>query len=125
MCSSDLIMWQGPVSNWMAACNQMLEMDIETVVPGHGPVTDKRGVTAVRDYLAYLEHEARKRFDAGQSAYDAAMEISLDDYSSWGDAERIVININCLYREFSGGEMPDIAELFSQMAAIRRDRRLP
>ena len=30
------IVWAGPLSNWVAACDLMLGMDVETVVPGHG-----------------------------------------------------------------------------------------
>ena len=51
-------MWAGPLSNWVAACDLMLGMDIETVVPGHGPLTDKAGVAAVRDYLSFVDAEA-------------------------------------------------------------------
>ena len=40
------IMWAGPVENWIAACETILAMDVETIVPGHGPVTDKKGVAA-------------------------------------------------------------------------------
>lgn len=47
------IMWAGPVGNWIAACDTILTLDCETIVPGHGPVTDKRGVEAVRNYLTY------------------------------------------------------------------------
>ena len=35
------IVWAGPLSNWIAACDLILGMDVDTVVPGHGPVTDK------------------------------------------------------------------------------------
>jgi cyclase len=49
------IVWAGPLSNWIAACDLMLGMDVDTVVPGHGPITDKSGVTDVRDYLAFVE----------------------------------------------------------------------
>src|SRR5262249_26274339 len=33
--------WAGPVPNWIAACDRILSWDVEVVVPGHGPVTDK------------------------------------------------------------------------------------
>ncbi|MBT4519933.1 MAG: MBL fold metallo-hydrolase [Halieaceae bacterium] len=118
------LMWNGPVGNWIAACNRMLAMDLETVVPGHGPVTDKKGVTAVRDYLQYISDEARKRFDAGLDLYDAAMDISLTDYSSWGDAERIVANVSSLYSEFSGvNSRAEIADIFALMTRIYNDKR--
>lgn len=118
------IIWAGPVGNWLRACDLILEMDVESIVPGHGPLTDKAGVRALRDYFSYITAEARKRFDAGMSAFDAAGDIALDDYSSWGDAERIVINVHSLYREFSGDPHPaDTSELFAQMARIARHRK--
>ena len=120
------VMWTGPVANWIAACDYMLALPVDVVVPGHGPVTDKRGVQAVRDYLVYVQDEARARFDAGMSAYDAAMDISLADFDSWGDAERIVVNVATLYREFgSKGQPREPGELFALMARIRRERAGP
>jgi len=118
------ILWAGPVGNWLAACDYMLGLELETVVPGHGPITDKRGVQAVRDYLTYVADEARKRFDAGMPATEAALDISLRDFDSWGDAERIVVNVTMLYREFAGNTEPaNMAELFALMARVHKARR--
>jgi hypothetical protein len=72
----------------------------------------------VRDYLVYVRDEARARFDAGMSADEAISDIALGDFSSWGDAERIAVNVYTLYREFGGGERPGALELFGAMAAI-------
>ena len=117
------IMWAGPVQRWVEAGLRIAEMDVETVVPGHGPITDKRGVAAVQGYLEYIRDEARKRFDAGMEAFDAARDIALGDYASWGDAERIVVNIDRLYKEFSGDDSaPDIPALFGQMADVAGSR---
>lgn len=118
------IMWAGPVGNWIAACERILELAPEQVVPGHGPITDARGVRAVRDYLAYIRDEARARFDAGLSAAEAARDINLSDYDSWGDAERIAVNVATLYREFSGDEnAPNVPELFGLMTQLWKERR--
>ena len=46
------VMWAGPVGNWIDACDHILGLDIETVVPGHGPVSGKEEVGALRAYLA-------------------------------------------------------------------------
>lgn len=117
------IMWEGPVGNWIDACDRIMAMDVETVVPGHGPITDKKGVKAVRDYLVYIRDEAKKRHDAGLSALDAALDIDMSDYDSWGDGERIVVNVTTLYKEFAGDHTPnDAASLFGQMAAIAKAR---
>ena len=115
------IIWAGPVQNWIDACDYMLDLDVETVVPGHGPITDKRGVEAMRGYLVYVTEQARQRFDAGLSVMDAALDISLADYDSWGDAERIVVNVASLYREFgSDGGPNNITEMFAMMAAVHK-----
>ena len=119
------IIWAGPVQNWIDACDLLLSWDLETIVPGHGPITDNRGVEAMRAYLVYIRDEARKRYDAGLSARDAALDIALGDFASWGDSERIAINVDSLYREFSGsgGDRTHVQELFTRMAELAQDRR--
>ena len=113
------IMWAGPVANWIKACDLMLGWDVETIVPGHGPITDKAGVEAVRGYLVYIEAEARKRHAAGMSVMEAAQDIALDDYSSWGDAERIAVNVDTLFKEFNGDTSPpDVVQLFGMMSKL-------
>jgi cyclase len=58
------------------------------------------------------------------SATEAAMDIALNDYSSWGDAERIVINVDALYREFSDDKSPaNVLELFELMAKLSKNRK--
>ena len=120
------IVWVGPISNWLAACDLMESWGVETVVPGHGPVTDLEGVRAVRDYLEWITEEARRRHDDGMDAFAAARDISEKElgrsrFSSWGDAERVVINVDTVYRELSGSsEATPTAELFARMAQLSR-----
>ena len=113
------ILWAGPVENWINACDRIIAMEVDFVVPGHGPVTDNRGVRAVRDYLVYIDAESRKRFESGMSAIEAAKDIDLNLFSGWGDAERIAVNVNSLYREYRGEEQrEEITLLFEQMAEL-------
>ncbi|WP_353199928.1 MBL fold metallo-hydrolase [Sandarakinorhabdus sp.] len=118
------IMWAGPVSNWIAACDRIIAMDVDVIVPGHGPLTDKSGVREVADYLGYIHREARARYDAGLTAADAARDIGLGRYASWKDAERIAVNVDTLYREYSGDQTPpDVVRLFGLMGQLYYDRR--
>lgn len=114
------IVWAGPVDNWINACERMLEWDIETVVPGHGPITDRDGIQAMRDYFVYVKKETRARFDSGMDAKEAAYDIALDAFDGWSDAERIVVTVDTLYREFRGesGD-PNIIGHFDEMARYR------
>ena len=118
------LMWAGPVANWIRACETIIRMDVDVIVPGHGPITDKAGVRRVADYLAYVDGEARKRFDAGLPVREAALDIALGDFSSWGDAERIAVNVDSLYREYRGdGKVTPVIELFALMAEVRGAKR--
>src|SRR5262249_19720623 len=75
------IVWAGPVSNWLAACETIIALGARTLVPGHGPVTDNDGVRDVTRYLEYVSREARSRFDAGMAPRDAADDIELGEFA--------------------------------------------
>ena len=113
------IIWAGPTSNWLKACDRILEMDVDTIVPGHGPITDKNGVAEVKGYLEYMYQEAEKRFEIGMSAKEAAKDIDLDRYATWTDGERIVVNIASIFRELKGDQStPKMIESFMSMAEL-------
>jgi glyoxylase-like metal-dependent hydrolase (beta-lactamase superfamily II) len=118
------VIWAGPVGNWVRACETILEWDVETVVPGHGPITDKSGVRALKHYLEYVRDESRKRFDAGMDYEEAARDIALDTFADWTDPERIVVNVYACYREFGGVEdrLP-VPVLFGSMARYHNQHR--
>ncbi len=111
------VIWAGPVQNWVEACDRILGWDVETVVPGHGPIVGKDGVRELRAYLTGIRDETRARFDAGLSWSDAAAEIVADFFSHWIDRERVYINVNRLYAEFGNDTAPpDVDGIFTEMA---------
>lgn len=117
------VIWAGPVGNWIRACDTILQWDVETVVPGHGPITDKTGVRALKTYLEYVRDESRKRFDAGMDYEEAARDIALDAFAGWTDPERIVVNVYACYREFSGEtDRHSVPVLFASMARYHYER---
>ena len=82
----------------------MLGMDVDVVVPGHGPLTDKAGVTAVRDYLAFVDARGdgpprrrarRVRRGAGDRRGSSTPATTS---ASWGEAGRIAVNVETVYR---------------------------
>ena len=118
------IAWAGPVSNWVRACDRILAMDVDVVVPGHGPIADKQAVRDMRGYLQFVIDEARKRYDKGMNARDAAFDIPLGRYADWADAERIVVTVWNLFREFKDEHTePDIFALFEMMSDFRDRQR--
>jgi glyoxylase-like metal-dependent hydrolase (beta-lactamase superfamily II) len=118
------IVWDGPVSNWVKACDQMIAWGAEVVVPGHGPISDLSAVRATRDYWLYLTEAARARFDAGMPVDQAVRDIALDKFDGWIDEERIVVNVHVLYGEFVGAtKAPDFAEMSGKMWHYRNERK--
>src|SRR5215510_8914442 len=102
-------------------------MDVETIVPGHGPIGGKKELAEVAEYFRLLRTEVRKRYDAGLTPGRAAAEIRLGRFDNWIGPERIVMNTVRLYNEFrgTGGAAYDIAgttkatEEYNQILAAR------
>ena len=93
------VVWAGPTSRWIAACDLILDMDVETIVPGHGPVTDKSGVGPVRDYLQFIQDEATKRYEGGLGVEQAVASIDLGRYAALPEHGRLAQNVLNVYQE--------------------------
>jgi len=94
--------FQGHVGNWIKAADRVLVLEADVIVPGHGPIGTKKDVSAMREYLALVQREAKKRFDAGMPAEAAARDIKLGVYVAWRESERILPNVMRCYQEFRG-----------------------
>lgn len=117
------IVWVGPLSNWIAACDLITSSDVEHIVPGHGPLTDKAGVVAVRDYLRFVESEATERFHGGLDAWDAARDIALNGFSDWGEFGRIAVNVDTVYRSLDPQhQSPNVVEQFKRMFTLEHQQ---
>jgi glyoxylase-like metal-dependent hydrolase (beta-lactamase superfamily II) len=116
------LFWEGPIVNWITACKTVLDLDADRIVPGHGPLADRRHVERQLEYLEYLSAEAEKRYQAGMSVEEAARDIALDAFDGWLDSERVYINVHTLYRDFVGDRRrPDPIQMFAGMARLRTD----
>ena len=105
------IAWAGPVANWIRACERILELDVDVIVPGHGPIADKAAVKTMRDYLIYVYDESRKRYDAGMDFLAAAYDIELGEYASWDASERLIVTVQTLFDEYADASVPERAPI--------------
>jgi hypothetical protein len=105
------------VSNWTRACDLILDLDVDVVVAGHGPVSDAAGLREYRDYLAYVDNEAREMHSRDLSVKQAVGKIDLSAYAHWLDPERIVLAIDTIYKGLEGDtSAPDYLRVFGEMA---------
>ena len=118
------IVWVGPLDNWIAACDLICSSDVDNIVPGHGPLTDKAGVVAIRDYLVYVRDEATVRFHGGMDAWDAARDIALNGFAEWGEFGRVAVNVDTVYRTLDPTHRsPDVVEQFKRMFSLENPQR--
>lgn len=96
------VMWEGPIENWIAACRQMEALRPDTVVPGHGPVTDVAGIADFRGYLEHVRDEAMKSYERGVPAVEAAAALPLGPWSHWSYRERLIFTVSAIYRRLGG-----------------------
>lgn len=117
--------WAGPISNWTRACDHILGLDVDVIVPGHGPITDKAGLRTFRDYLDYVEREATRLFNQGVDVMEAARSIDLSEFAGWTDAERIVVAVDTTYRCLAADLSPrDKMDLFAKMGELDAEQHL-
>ena len=98
------VLWDGSAGNWIHACERILRLNPNVVVPGHGPLTDAAGVDLVRQYWQFLWNAARRRLDKGEPPHLAALAIVRSDeflnqpFARWDGRERAMINVHSIYR---------------------------
>jgi cyclase len=95
------------VGKWLETIDRIMQMDVETIVPGHGPIGGKKELAEMAEYFRLLRAEARKRYAAGLSPGRAAADIRLGRFDNWIGPERIVMNTVRLYNEFRGTGGPE------------------
>jgi glyoxylase-like metal-dependent hydrolase (beta-lactamase superfamily II) len=119
------IIWEGPVSGWLAACDVLTGLDVDTVVPGHGPVGDKDSVHEAATYLRFVHERASATFAAGLEPEEAARAIARDDggrFSTLPESERLVANVHAVYQDLDPSR-PQVRppDLFGCMAELHQD----
>ncbi|MBW0115746.1 MBL fold metallo-hydrolase [Pseudonocardia sp. KRD-169] len=112
------VVWAGPLNRWVAACDLILDLDVTTIVPGHGAVTDKSAVVAMRDYLVFVESRTTELFEDGLTPEQAVEVIDLGPYAGVPESGRIVQNVLNVYHQLDDAlPMPDQAGVFGRIAA--------
>jgi glyoxylase-like metal-dependent hydrolase (beta-lactamase superfamily II) len=92
----------GKIGSWLKVIDRVKEMDVELIIPGHGPIGGKQELEDEREYFEFVMEQTRGCFERGMSPEQAVREIDLGPYKDWLDAERIIANVGVAYRELRG-----------------------
>ncbi len=118
--------WEGTFDRWLAALDEIVALDPQVIVPGHGPLCGVEGPREMKAYLQYVRSESRRFFDAGLPALEAAKRIDLGPYGDWTEPERVLFNVQRTYREFRGEPFDapiDAPAIFAGMFELRTERQ--
>lgn len=111
----------GYITKWLETVDKIMKMDVDVIVPGHGPVGGKKDLAEMAEYFRFLKVEVKKRYDAHMSPGAAAADIKMGKFDNWMGPERIVMNTVRLYDEFNGTLTPDIDSEGSKRAIEEYD----
>ncbi|MDA5281316.1 MULTISPECIES: MBL fold metallo-hydrolase [unclassified Streptomyces] len=107
----------GSLSGSLRALERLRELGAETVVPGHGPLTDPSAYESTERYLRYVGELARDGRARGLTPLETAGRADLGEFAAWRESERLVANVHRAYAELAGE--PEGAPL--DILAVLRD----
>lgn len=68
-------MADGDLAGWSNTLDKLQAMDIERIVPGHGPLSGKKDLREMKEYLALFDSSAREMAAKGKDADAIAAEL--------------------------------------------------
>ncbi len=101
---------EGSIEGWLRACDAVLALDAEVIVPGHGPVGTKKDFELMRDYWLLIRDEGGRLLDGGMSPAEAARALDLGPYREWVAWPRTLWNLARLQAERAGPPPPLVAD---------------
>jgi cyclase len=113
------IAWAGPIDRWIAALDRILDLDVDVIVPGHGPVSGKSEVAEMREYLVTVEDQARRRFEDGLDVDAAIASIELGKFAGLPEHGRLAQNVLNVYQQLDPSlPRPDRLTVLTKIAAL-------
>jgi cyclase len=106
---------QGSVTGARRTVHELLALQPETVVPGHGEVCGPEVLRACAAYLDFVLDTARAAREAGLAPLDAAREVDLGGFADLLDKERIVGNLHRAYADLEDRVEVDAVAALSDM----------
>lgn len=113
------IAWAGPIDRWVAALDRILDLDVTTIVPGHGPVSGKAEVSVMREYLVTVAAQARRRYEEGLDVDAAIASIELGEFADLPEHGRLAQNVLNVYQQLDPTvPRPDRLTVLTKIAAL-------
>lgn len=121
LCSGDAVvngaynyMGDGNSANWPSVIDEALRLDIDTVLPGHGPPGTKNLLTMQKQFILELRQRVREAVRSGKKLEDlvtlqggrpAATSVKLPEaVQNWVGADTLPAQVEVVYKEMTLGK---------------------
>jgi len=98
---------EGSIEGWLRACDAVLALDADVIVPGHGPIGTRNDFELMRGYWLLLRKEGGRSLDKGMPPAEAARALDLGPYKEWVAWPRTLWNLHRWQAERQG-PIPDL-----------------
>jgi phosphoglycerate dehydrogenase-like enzyme/glyoxylase-like metal-dependent hydrolase (beta-lactamase superfamily II) len=93
-------------ASWVRALERMQGLDVELVLPGHGPVAGKDLLARQKRYFAEMRAAVRTGINAGKELEDIIKGFKPDWYREWTAVDPAPPNVTHVYDEMIGRVPP-------------------
>jgi cyclase len=117
------LVMDGSIRSYFSTLDALRSLGAETIVCGHGPITDAACFDPIERYFRFVQEVARDGFAAGKTPLEAARAADLGEFSAWSESERIVGNLHRAYSELrgepDGAPIAAVEQLFKEMGEYK------
>jgi|GEM_PF-203637 len=93
---------ESDTANWIENLQKALSWNIETVIPGHGPLTEKQSLNQQIGYLAFLRLAVATEMKKGMGLESLKTAITLpEEFKKWEYQEVFTSNIAAVHAELN------------------------
>jgi cyclase len=101
-------------SSWISVLERAKQLDVERVLPGHGPIAGRDLLERQQRYFFELRRQVQAGINDGKSLEDIRKSIDMPWYKEWTTVSPSPANVEHVYNELTGRMMPwDFAEEFA------------
>lgn len=100
------VMWAGPIEQLVAGLRFLQQLDVDVIVPGHGPLATATQVQDMLDYWHFVHEAVHHRFRQGMHPAQAARDVIFSaafqqaPWARWDSPERLLTSAHTLYRQW-------------------------
>lgn len=91
-----MLIIDGDIHNWIGILEKLKQWEIDTIVPGHGPIGGKEWILEAQRYLRHVLAQVNSLTQAGRSTSELSAVVMAEQYQDWSARELYAKNLQYL-----------------------------